>query len=124
MSTVLVTGGAGFFGDVLKRRLLADGFDCVSIDLQPDPMVHPRLQSIQADIQDAGLLDEALGLSGSTCYHVGSDHVKPLRQVYEHVIAEAGTDARVASLPQARRSPPCGSPARSSCPRWARTTGA
>lgn len=39
----------------------------------------------------------ALGVSGSTCYHVGSDHVKPLRQVYEHVISVAGTDARVAS---------------------------
>lgn len=252
MSTVLVTGGAGFFGDVLKRRLLDDGFDCVSIDLQPDPMVHPRLRSIQGDLRDARLLDEAfsrhrfdavlhcaamlahavkdrdllwtsnvdatallaectarhhvpklvfissnclwargfgrpvreddqpepveiygrskweaerilqrhdgdfdsvilrsptivdsgrlgllailfdfiregrrvwvvgkgdnryqfvyaqdlasacllaLGHSGSACYNVGSDDVKPLRQVYEHVIREAGTDARVKSLP-------------------------
>ncbi|HEV2767980.1 MAG TPA: NAD-dependent epimerase/dehydratase family protein [Acidimicrobiales bacterium] len=253
MSCVLVTGGAGFFGDVLKRRLLEDGFDCVSIDLQPDPMTHPRLRSVRGDIRDAGLVDElfsrhrfdavfhcaamlahavkdkdflwtsnvdgtavvarltakhgvpklvfissnclwarsfhrpvveqdepepveiygrskwaaervlerhsddfdavilrsptiidtgrlgllailfdfiregrrvwvvgkgdnryqfvyapdladacvrALGASGSTCYNVGSDDVKPLREVYEHVIAEAGTGARVASLPE------------------------
>jgi UDP-glucose 4-epimerase len=253
MSTVLVTGGAGFFGDVLKRRLLGDGFDCVSIDLQPDPMAHPRLRSVRGDIRDAGLLDElfgdhrfdavfhcaamlahavkdkdllwgsnvdgtavlarltaqhgvpklvfissnclwarsfhrpvveqdepepveiygrskweaervlerhhgdfdsvilrtptiidtgrlgllailfdfiregrrvwvvgrgdnryqfvyapdladacvlALGHSGSACYNVGSDDVKPLREVYEHVIREAGTGARVASLPE------------------------
>jgi UDP-glucose 4-epimerase len=59
MSTVLVTGGAGFFGDVLKRRLLSEGFDCVSIDLQPDPLVHPQLRSLQGDIRDAGLLHEA-----------------------------------------------------------------
>ncbi|HSH23187.1 MAG TPA: NAD(P)-dependent oxidoreductase [Acidimicrobiales bacterium] len=58
MPTVLVTGGAGFFGDVLKRRLLADGFTCVSIDLQPDLMTHPQLTSVRGDIRDATLVDE------------------------------------------------------------------
>ena len=43
----------------------------------------------------------ALQASRTTCYNVGSDDVKPLREVYEHVIAEAGTGARVASLPEA-----------------------
>ncbi len=57
MSTVLITGGAGFFGDILKRRLLADGFDCVNIDLQPDLMTHPRLTSVRGDIRDAVLVD-------------------------------------------------------------------
>ncbi len=253
MSTILITGGAGFFGDVLKRRLIRDGFDCVSVDLQPDPTVHSQLRSVRGDIRDAGRLDElfaqhrfdavfhcaailahavkdqkflwssnvegtavvarltakhhvpklvfissnclwaksfnrpvveedepepveiygrskweaervlqrhhgdfdsvilrtptiidtgrlgllailfdfiregrrvwvvgtgenryqfvyapdlanacvlALGASGSTCYNVGSDDVKSLRQVYEYVVAEAGTGARVASLPE------------------------
>ncbi len=54
--TVLVTGGAGFFGDVLKRRLMDEGFDCVSIDLQPDPVTHPHLRSVQGDIRDATLV--------------------------------------------------------------------
>jgi nucleoside-diphosphate-sugar epimerase len=35
MRTLLITGGAGFFGSILARRLLADGFRCVSVDLQP-----------------------------------------------------------------------------------------
>jgi nucleoside-diphosphate-sugar epimerase len=54
--TVLVTGGAGFFGEVLKRRLLDEGFRCVSIDLQPDPQSHPRLRSVRGDIRNAALV--------------------------------------------------------------------
>lgn len=37
---------------------------------------------------------------GSTIYNVGSDDVKPLREVYEYVIRRAGTGARVTSLPE------------------------
>ena len=56
MKTVLITGGAGFFGDLLKRALLADGFRCVSIDLQPDTYQHPNLQAVQGDLRDVPLL--------------------------------------------------------------------
>lgn len=57
MSSCLITGGAGFFGGILKRRLLELGLNCVSIDLQPDDMVHPNLISIQGDIRDRPLMD-------------------------------------------------------------------
>lgn len=36
MKTYLVTGGAGFFGSILKKELLNLGFNVVSIDLQHD----------------------------------------------------------------------------------------
>jgi len=48
----LVTGGAGFFGGILKSRLLADGAEVVSVDLVPDTARHPALTSVQADIRD------------------------------------------------------------------------
>ena len=48
----LVTGGAGFFGGILKNKLLADGAEVVSIDLVPDTTKHPSLTSIHADIRD------------------------------------------------------------------------
>ncbi len=56
MLEVLITGGSGFFGGVLKRRLLAEGFRCVSIDLVPDADHHENLESIQGDLRDKDLL--------------------------------------------------------------------
>jgi len=56
MPHVLVTGASGFFGGVVKRRLLRDGFSCVNLDLLPDTDQHPQLTSVQGDIRDAKLL--------------------------------------------------------------------
>jgi len=52
MAKYLVTGGAGFFGGILKNRLLADGAEVVSVDLVRDTTTHPSLLSIQGDIRD------------------------------------------------------------------------
>ncbi|HWZ51134.1 MAG TPA: NAD-dependent epimerase/dehydratase family protein [Granulicella sp.] len=57
MKTILVTGGSGFFGGLLKRRLLAEGYACVNIDLVADSDTHANLTSIQGDIRDLQLLD-------------------------------------------------------------------
>jgi UDP-glucose 4-epimerase len=56
MSEVLITGGSGFFGGILKRRLLAEGFRCVNVDLVPDLDWHENLESIQGDLRDQPLL--------------------------------------------------------------------
>jgi UDP-glucose 4-epimerase len=56
MSNVLITGGSGFFGGLLKRRLLDEGYDITNIDLVIDPDTHPNLTSIQGDIRDPQLL--------------------------------------------------------------------
>lgn len=67
---VLVTGGAGFFGEILKNRLLAEGADCVSIDLQPDTTTHPRLTSVRGDIRDQSRMDQLFQTYRfSTVYH-------------------------------------------------------
>jgi UDP-glucose 4-epimerase len=57
MKNVLVTGGAGFFGGVLKSALLEQGYRCVSIDLCPDNHRHSNFTAVQGDIRDITLLD-------------------------------------------------------------------
>jgi nucleoside-diphosphate-sugar epimerase len=51
------------------------------------------------DLCEACLL--ASRAPGSHVYHVGSDRVKTLREVYQGVIDEAGSRSRLASLPEA-----------------------
>jgi len=57
MPSALVTGGSGFFGGLLKRHLLQEGWTCVNIDLVQDTDTHPHLLSIQGDIRDRPLLE-------------------------------------------------------------------
>ena len=57
MRTVLITGGSGFFGGILKNKLLASGVGVVNIDLQRDEDVHAGLISIQGDIRNEALMD-------------------------------------------------------------------
>lgn len=57
LSTCLVTGGAGFFGNALMKQLLAQGVSCISVDLQPDTTSDPNLRVVRGDIRDTHLLD-------------------------------------------------------------------
>jgi UDP-glucose 4-epimerase len=61
MSHVLVTGGAGFFGGILKRHLLQQHYQVTSIDRVPDPSWHPGLTKITGDLRDPWLLNSAFG---------------------------------------------------------------
>ena len=49
---VLITGGAGFFGSLLTRRLLSEGYTCVVIDLKDMEFRHDRLIAIKGDIRN------------------------------------------------------------------------
>ena len=56
MSNYLVTGGAGFFGSIMKAKLLSDGHCVISIDLEPEPTRHEHLIAFQGDINDNELM--------------------------------------------------------------------
>ena len=83
MKNVLITGGAGFFGDLLKRDLLQEGCRVTSIDLEPDDFAHPNLQAVQGDILDSGLLDEL-------CRDVKFDAVFHCAAILAHAVKDKG----------------------------------
>jgi len=58
MPHVLVTGGAGFFGGILKRHLLRQRYEVTSIDRAADPSWHPRLTKITGDLRDPRLMKD------------------------------------------------------------------
>ena len=57
MAEVLLTGGSGFFGGILKRELLSQGYSVTNVDVVPDPDQHASLTSVRADIRDEARLD-------------------------------------------------------------------
>lgn len=67
MKTVLVTGGSGFFGGTLKKRLLRDGAACVNVDLNDDGDSHPGLTFVRADIVDASALERVFAARKFDC---------------------------------------------------------
>jgi len=73
MKNILVTGGSGFFGGVLKRRLLAEGHAVTNIDLVADADRHPSLTSIQGDLRDKDLLDKTFAAGNfAAVFHVAA----------------------------------------------------
>ncbi|HEX4096884.1 MAG TPA: NAD(P)-dependent oxidoreductase, partial [Caulobacteraceae bacterium] len=69
MSKVLVTGGSGFLGGILIKRLLDNGRTVTNIDLVPCELKHPNLRSVAGDIRNRALLDELLGQHDHTEVH-------------------------------------------------------
>lgn len=56
MKTILLTGGAGFFGSIVKQELLNKGFRVVSIDLEKDDIKHKNLTAVRGDIRNKTLM--------------------------------------------------------------------
>lgn len=64
--SVLLTGGTGFIGRACLRRLLAGGFDVHGITPIPESEAHERLTWYEADLTDAGQLEDVVRRAGAS----------------------------------------------------------
>ncbi len=93
MPHVLVTGASGFFGGVLKRRLLREGHTVVNIDLEPDEDSHPGLTSIQGDLRDPRLLGRVFSQNRfDAIYHAAAQLAHGMT-MDEHLLWTSNVDA-------------------------------
>ncbi|MFO1206312.1 MAG: D-erythronate dehydrogenase [Burkholderiales bacterium] len=82
---VVITGGAGFLGQRLARRLLRDGrltdaagavreiSEILLLDIvAAGGIVDPRVRTLTGDISDAGLLREAVGADTASIFHLAA----------------------------------------------------
>jgi len=90
---LLVTGGSGFFGGVLKRRLLREGHTVVSIDLEADADTHPHLTSIRGDLRDRALVEQTFAQHRfDAVYHVAAQLAHDMK-LDEHLLWTSNVDA-------------------------------
>lgn len=63
---ILVTGGAGFIGKSLCRKLLEEGHEVLSLDIVESPIKHRNFKSLIGDITDPKYIDPYYG--GLECW--------------------------------------------------------
>lgn len=93
MAHVLVTGGSGFFGGILKRRLLREGNTVVNIDLNRDDDVQEGLTSIEGDLRDAPLVNAIFAKNHfDAVFHVAAQLAHGIK-VDKHFLWTSNVDA-------------------------------
>lgn len=69
----LVTGGSGFIGESLIKRLVTEGWTIQNLDFAPGRFLHPRVRHWSGSFQDNQLLREAM-VGVDTVWHLASTH--------------------------------------------------
>ncbi|CCM80196.1 MULTISPECIES: NAD-dependent epimerase/dehydratase family protein [Rhizobium] len=70
MNTALVTGGSGYFGELLSKQLLEQGASVRVFDLNPPSMSHPNLEFLKGTILDRDAAKQAVTGIGKVFHNV------------------------------------------------------
>jgi 3beta-hydroxy-delta5-steroid dehydrogenase/steroid delta-isomerase len=71
LGSILVTGGAGFVGQMVARTLLERGYNVRVLDVVPCPLSHPNLDARQGDICDTTFVN-SICEGVDTIFHVAA----------------------------------------------------
>ena len=93
MGKVLLTGGSGFFGGVLKRRLLDEGNTVVNVDLERDEDTHPSLISIQGDLRNEALMRQVFAEHRFDSIQHAAAQLAHGARIDEHLLWTSNVDA-------------------------------
>lgn len=101
--TIVITGGSGFIGSQLSRRLLALGHTVVVVDMVPPSFTHEQLFFISCDITGSalpyGILEKAdavINLAGKSIFgkwtpklkqQIQESRIKSTKHIVEGIIA-------------------------------------
>lgn len=104
MAHYLVTGASGFFGGILKRRLLREGHTVVNIDLEMDEDAGAAgLLSIQGDLRDGLLMQRTFEAHRfDAIYHCAAQLAHGMR-LDEQLLWTSNVDATVQLAELARQ---------------------
>lgn len=58
MDKILVTGGSGFFGQILLKYMTNAGYECINVDIVTSEFLHTNIIHYQEDIRNFSALDK------------------------------------------------------------------
>ena len=88
---VLVTGGSGYFGSLLIEKLLAQGFECINIDLNPIDIKHTRLTTHICDVTDFSHLQKLVKDVDVVFHNVAQVPLAKNKQLFD-IVNRLGTE--------------------------------
>lgn len=101
---VFVTGGTGYVGQPIVRRLLSDGHEVCALVRKGSPRVlsmHPRLNFIEGDLFADDAMSSGMKDCGAVIHLVGIIKEIPRRQITMHRIHVEGTNQVLTCAKQA-----------------------
>jgi len=114
----LVTGGSGYFGEVLAERLVARGFRVRIFDINPPGIEHAEVEYVPGDVRDADVLRDACSDVEIVFHNVAQVPLARDRAMFESVnvtgtanVLLASRDARVTKVVHTSSSAVFGIPA-------------
>jgi nucleoside-diphosphate-sugar epimerase len=94
----LITGGSGYFGEVVVRKLLDRGESVVVFDLNAPAIQHPLLRFVRGDVRDLAALQQACDGATAVMHNVAQVPLAKDAHLFWSVNRDGTSNALTAAL--------------------------